>query len=161
MIKNYLFVAIRNLQKNLSYVLINTFGLGIALACCITAYLLVAFNIEFDNFHQDEKVDLIYKVHSHYNKTEGDPYQQISAPINLAPNAAMEISGIKRYTRYMKENGYVKNGDDSYSERIAFADSTFFEMFDFPLIHGSHTSFNDRHSIFLSKATATKYFKEN
>lgn len=160
MIKNYLFVGIRNLQKNLSYVLINTFGLGIALACCITAYLLVAFNIEFDNFHQDEKVDLIYKVHSHYNKTEGDPYQQISAPINLAPNAAMEISGIKRYTRYMKENGYVKNGDDSYSERIAFADSTFFEMFDFPLVHGSHTSFNDRHSIFLSKATATKYFKD-
>ncbi|MEQ6119986.1 FtsX-like permease family protein [Reichenbachiella sp. MALMAid0571] len=160
MIRNYLFVGIRNLQKNLSYVIINTFGLGIAMACCITAYLLIAYNIEFDNFHKSSKVDLIYKVHSHYNKTEGDPYQQISAPINLAPNAAMEISGIKRYTRYMNEGGFVKSGDDSYSERIAFADSTFFEMFDFPLVNGSYGSFKNMHTIFLSKKTAVKYFKD-
>ncbi len=42
MFKNYLKVAFRNLSKNRSYVLINTLGMGIALACCITAYLLVA-----------------------------------------------------------------------------------------------------------------------
>ena len=64
MLKNYIRIAFRNLLKNKSYVIINTFGLGIALACCITAYLLLAFNIEFDNFHKPEKVANIFKIHT-------------------------------------------------------------------------------------------------
>ena len=71
MFKNYLLIALRNLKKNLSYVLINTFGLGIALACCITAYVLLAYNIEFDHFHDDEKVSNVYSVHSHFMGKEG------------------------------------------------------------------------------------------
>ena len=54
MIKNYLRVAFRTFLKNKSYIVINALGLGISLACCIAAYLLLAFNIEFDNFHDDQ-----------------------------------------------------------------------------------------------------------
>ena len=36
MIKNYVKVAIRNLIRNKTYVLINTLGMGIAIACCMT-----------------------------------------------------------------------------------------------------------------------------
>jgi hypothetical protein len=64
MIRNYLRVALRGLLKNKSYFVINIFGLGISLACCITAYLLLAFNIEFDNFHDDKKVANIFKIHT-------------------------------------------------------------------------------------------------
>ena len=161
MIRNFLLIALRNLRKNKNYVIINTLGLGIALACCITAYLLLAYNIEFDNFHADEKVDKIYRVHTHMiNTTEGKSYQVIGAPINLAPFAAVDISGIKQYTRYVSESGYVRNENDSFNENLTFVDSTFFEMFDFPLIHGSHQSFKDLHSIFLSQETAKKYFNQ-
>lgn len=59
MLFNYLRVALRNLRKNKSYVIINTLGLGIALACCITAYLLLAYNIEFNNFH-DANMEKIF-----------------------------------------------------------------------------------------------------
>lgn len=51
MFKNYLTIAIRNLWKNKSYIIINIFGLGISLACCVAAYLVLAsYNIEFDMF---------------------------------------------------------------------------------------------------------------
>lgn len=161
MIKNYLLVVLRNLRKYKNYVIINTLGMGIALACCITAYLLLAYNIEFDSFHADEKVDKIYRVHTHHvHRTSGQAYQSIAAPINLAPRAVMEISGIERYTRYAAEGGYVWNGKDSFNENLKFADSTFFEMFDFPLIHGSHRSFKNLNSIFLSEEIATKYFND-
>ena len=66
MLKNYLRIAYRTLLRNKSYVIINTFGLGIALACCITSYLIVAYNIEFDKFHATEKVKDIYKIHAHF-----------------------------------------------------------------------------------------------
>ena len=41
---------------------------------------------------------------------------------------------------------------------MAFADSSFFDMFDFPLVSGSHKFFKDKNSIFLSEEFAKKYF---
>ena len=71
MLKNYFRVAFRNLIKNKSYVIINTLGLGISLACCVTAYLLLAYNIEFDNFHDDETMSNIFKFHQISTEKDG------------------------------------------------------------------------------------------
>ena len=38
MIKNYLLITFRSLMKNKLFILINVFGMGIAIACCITAF---------------------------------------------------------------------------------------------------------------------------
>ena len=54
MFRNYLTIAPRNLVRNKLYVLINTSGMGISLACCLAAYLLLAYNIEFDDYYRDE-----------------------------------------------------------------------------------------------------------
>ena len=45
-----------------------------------------------------------------------------------------------------------------FNEGLAFADSAFFDLFDFPLVAGSHKSFKDKNSIFLSEKLAKKYF---
>ncbi len=166
MIKNYLRVAFRNLMKNKSYVLINTFGLGIALACCITSYILVAYNIEFDDFHDDDKVRNIYRIHAHVTMNNGDKRQVPSAPNPLGPSAVKDIAGVKRFMRYgggfggasvsyqNKATGVV----NTFSENIVFADSVLFEMFDFPLLSGSPEAFKDLHSVFMDQERATKYF---
>jgi putative ABC transport system permease protein len=160
MLKNYLRIAYRNLLRNKSYVIINTFGLGIALACCITSYLIVAFNVEFDDFHADEKVQNVYKVHSHFAEKDGKTFQQIMVPYPFGPAAAQDIAGIEKFTRYISWGGYMRNGDVAFSENISFADSTFFTMFDFPLTAGSHDAFRDKYSIFITEEMATKYFGE-
>jgi putative ABC transport system permease protein len=158
MIKNYLLIAVRNLKKNLSYVLINTFGLGIALACCITAYLLLAYNIEFDHFHDDDKVAQVYSIHAHFMGKDGKPYITHSTPLMLAPTMADEIAGVESYTRYINDNGYVSYGDNAFAEGIAFADSNFFKLFDFPLQKGSVESFRDKKTVIISHRIAEKYF---
>jgi ABC-type antimicrobial peptide transport system permease subunit len=158
MIKNYLIVAVRSLRKNKSYIIINTFGLGIALACCIAAYLILAYNIEFDNFHSNEKVSRIFTIHSHVKAKDGKITPNVNAPMPLAPTAAQEFSGIGRFTRFVRDGGYVRNGDKAFAEGISFADSTFFEMFDFPLAAGNHKAFKDKYSIFISEEVAKKYF---
>lgn len=160
MFKNYLKIAIRNLFKNKGYVLINTLGLGIALACCITAYLVLAYNIEFDSFHDEEEVSKIFKIHAEFQETEGGTYVQNLAPMVLGPIASSEISGIERYTRYITDGGFMRYGEYVFAENIAFADSTFFELFDFPLRSGSHESFKDKSSVFISLEIAKKYFAD-
>jgi len=158
MFKNYLLVAFRALKKNKSYIIINTLGLGIALACCIAAYLILAFNIEFDSFHADKKVERIFKIHTHLQEKDGKKVQNNNAPMVLAPHAAPEVAGIERFTRYISDGGYMRNGDKAFTQGISFADSTFFDMFDFPLVQGDHKSFKDKYSIFLQEETAKKYF---
>jgi ABC-type antimicrobial peptide transport system permease subunit len=158
MIKNYLRVAFRSLRKNKSYVIINTLGLGISLACCITAYLLLAYNIEFDNFHDSKKVGRIFRCHTLSRDKNGKIIRDDQAPIALAPIAAEEITGIQRYTRFLTGGGSLRYGDKAFNEGLAFADSTFFDLFDYPLVAGSHKSFHDKRSIFLSEELAKKYF---
>ena len=117
MFKNYLVVALRSLVKNKSYVIINLLGLGISLACCITAYLLLAYNIEFDNFHADSKVSRIFKVHTLSREKDGRVVRDVQAPIVLAPIAAGEIAGIGRYTRFLYGGGSMRYGDKAIQRR--------------------------------------------
>ena len=158
MLFNYLRVAARNFRKNKSYVIINTLGLGIALACCITAYLLLAYNIEFDSFHDDEKVSSIFKVHTLSREKDGSLARDVQAPIIMMPVAAEEISGIGRYTRFLYGGGALYYGDKAFNEGVAFADSTFFDLFDYPLTAGNHRFFHDKNSVFITEKVAEKYF---
>ena len=74
MLRNYLKITFRNLLRNKAYLVINTLGLGIALACCMTAYLLLAFNIEFDKAFADEDVEDVFMMHTHVTYTDGIPH---------------------------------------------------------------------------------------
>lgn len=158
MIKNYLRIALRNLVRNKSYVIINTLGLGIALACCIAAYMIVAYNIEFDNFHDSKKTSNIFQIHTLIKEKNGRILRNGNAPIVMGPIITEEVAGIERFTRYTHEGDYIRYNDQPFFEKISFADSTFFDMFDYPLVHGNHKSFKNKRAIFLSEAMATKYF---
>lgn len=158
MFQSYFRIGWRNLLKNKSYVSINVMGLGISLACCITVYLLLAYNIEFDSFHNKEKVANVFKIHTHSTQKDGSQVQDNQAPIMLGPIAAEEIVGIERYCRFLQGDGSLRYDDKTFNQQLAFTDSTFFDLFDYPLIAGSHSSFKDKNTIFLSEELAKKYF---
>lgn len=88
MILNYTKVAIRRLLKNKIYLLINVLGVGIAIASAMTAYLLVAYNIEFDSTVDEGRVKNIVKVVHHRKQADGDPFKQLVAPLPLGPSVA-------------------------------------------------------------------------
>ncbi len=160
MIRNYLKVALRHLSKNKGYVLINTFGMGIALTCCLAAYLLVAYDLEFDDYFPESKVRSVTKVMHRLRQPDGEEYQQLVAPVVMAPLAAQQIAGIKQFTRYCSERGYMSYGGEAFAENIFFADSAFFDMFELGLKSGSARNFRNINSIFISERLALKYFGE-
>jgi len=160
MYRHYLKITLRLFAKNKTYILINTLGLGIAIACCLTVYVLFAYNIEFDRFHNKEKVANIFRIHSHIETQTGQIHENNSAPMPLAPEAIQSIAGIDKYTRFIRSNGLVQSGDRGFNENIAFADYSIFEMFDFPMQHGDDQSFEDKHTIYLSSELAGKIFDD-
>ncbi|MFN8691579.1 MAG: hypothetical protein ACK5XL_16420, partial [Cyclobacteriaceae bacterium] len=60
MIKNYLLITFRNLSKNRLFIFIKIFGMGMAVACCITAYLNWGYSARWDEGQVN--ADRIYRV---------------------------------------------------------------------------------------------------
>jgi ABC-type antimicrobial peptide transport system permease subunit len=160
MLLNYIVVATRQLLKNKMYLLINMLGMGIAIACAMTAYLLVAYNIEFDSTVDPDKVKNIVKVVHHRKDTDGDNFKELVTPISLGPAAMNDISGINRFSRFFSDGGYLSYEEKGFHETIFFADSAFMDMFEPALVSGSYKNFSSTNSIFISEKFAEKYFDD-
>jgi len=156
MLKNYFKVAVRNLLKNKVYVLINVAGMGVALAFCLTIYLLYAYNNEFDDYYKD--VSNIVRIHEFKQDASGEIQRFELAPIVMGPRIPKEVSGVANQTRFINWGGNLKHEDILFRESIAYVDSNFFEFFKIKLKTGSIASIKDKNSIFLTEELAKKYF---
>jgi hypothetical protein len=72
MIRNYFVTALRTLLRNRTYALLNVAGLSVGITACILIFLLLRFELSFDNFH--DRPDRIYRVATEFNGPEGKGY---------------------------------------------------------------------------------------
>lgn len=155
MLKNYLKIAFRHISRNKTYVLVNVMGLGIALACCMVAFVNWQAGANADKFHTN--VDRIFRV-----LVNGKGYSRPTANIclPLAASAAADISGVEAGVRLGNSRVIIQNGTDVYSERLSSADPNFLDVFTFDLLEGDKSALQDPSKIFLSHKQAKKYFGE-
>jgi ABC-type antimicrobial peptide transport system permease subunit len=156
MLFNYLKVALRNLFKNKIYILINIAGMGIALAFCLTIYLLYAYNAEFDDFYKD--TGNIVRVHEFKQDASGEIQRFELAPIAMGPRVPAEIAGVADQTRFINWGGIIKYEDDLLWQSVAYVDSNFFDFFEMKLKSGSKSSIQDKNSIFITPDCAKRFF---
>ncbi|HEX7017151.1 MAG TPA: ABC transporter permease [Cyclobacteriaceae bacterium] len=156
MLRNYLKVALRNLQRHKGFSFINIFGLAIGMACSILILLWVQDELSYDRFHSN--ADHIYRINA--SLPEFDLHASItSAPIARA--VMTEIPGIKSAVRLSgNHKDLFQVGDRMFEEeRIFFVDSTFLKIFSFPLVAGNpETAFSNPDGILITESMARKYF---
>jgi hypothetical protein len=81
MIKNYLKITLRNLQRNKIYSLINITGLSVGMAVAIIIGLWIWDELSFDKYHQNH--DRIAMVKQHLTNN-GELSTQSAVPYPLA-----------------------------------------------------------------------------
>lgn len=165
MLRNFFTIAFRNLSGNKFYSLINIGGLAIGIACFTLAMLYVKDELSYDRFHS--KADNIYRVCQVLN-TEGSGENSSSLPFPVGPALKNDfpevIDKYVRFFNFQDPRHTLKFGDKVFNEEnIYVTDSTFFDVFDFPLALGDESSaLNKPNSIVLTEKLASKYFgKEN
>ncbi len=158
MLKNYLKSTIRNLVSSKGYSIINLFGLIIGITAFILIMLWVRAETSYDKFHKNAediyRVDYILYEEGIFDKHSASGSTGVGKEIkNMFPE-------VVDYTRFVPVNGLVSYGENAYKETdILYAQSSFFDLFSFPLIVGRADSglLAVDHAVITEK-TAKKYF---
>ena len=158
MLKNFLIVAWRNLvrQKGLSF--ISIFGLALGIACFSVLVLYAMNEFGFDGFHQHAAQ--IYRAYDGDSVWTPKQEGSIITPMPLGPAMKQDLTDVEDYMRYIQSfEAYLKVGNETDRENIAYADPSFFTMFSFPLRYGNgKKALPDMHNIVLTGETAKRLF---
>ncbi len=158
MLRNYLLIAWRNLQRNKIFTAINVLGLATGMAACILILQYVGFEMSFDQFvpHKAE----IYRIVG--EDTNRQTRLAVTLPI-VAPGMQEAIPEVVAATRILPRDGtvsYVREGEilAFREEDYSYADAQFLEVFSWPV--SPPEALEIPFSILLSESTARKYFGE-
>jgi putative ABC transport system permease protein len=160
MLRNYLLIAIRNLQRNPVYSFINVTGLSIGIASSILILLWVADEVSYNRFHAN--YDHLYKVYMN---------QEFSGKIGTGPtvpyplkealrNASGQIKHVAM-TNY-GEGNLLASGENRINKVGLCVSEDFLKMFTFRMIQGdANSALADPSSIVLTASTAKALFGDN
>ncbi len=157
---NYFKISTRNIFKHKMISFINVFSLAIGLAACVVIYLFVSDERSFDAFHS--KNSNIYRL-DEVQKFTGTNEQKVALSMpGMGPALKRDFPEVKNYVRLWLRGKQLitKNDTKHLVDNVITADSTFFDVFDFPLIQGDINTCLDRPlTILLTESTALKFFK--
>ena len=129
MMPHYLKVAIRTLRRQKLHAFINIIGLAVGLAACILLFLFMRHEWRHDQFHE-HKVRILRLTRA----TDLERTAVISAP--LAPTLQADFAEVEAIVRFAYSTAVVSRGEQTFQERVAFADPALLEVFTFPLAQG-------------------------
>ena len=155
-LKNFIH-SIRNLLNNKGLSLVNLFGLSLG----IMAFLIIYHYIRFEKSYDKHLVnnDRLYRTvfYRHY-QTGLD--KSVGVNYLVGQGSAEKIPEVEKFCRCRKETVFIEAGDEIYKEeRVFFADTSFFDIFSYPVISGSRETFmREPNSVIVTESVARKYF---
>jgi len=157
MLRNYLTIALRTLWRHRAFSVINILGLSVGMTAFFLIFQYVRFETSYDRFHS--KADRIYRVVAEtITPTETLPNGMATAPIAI--NMKKDFPEVEDAVRLGTDSYLIRLGDTKFQEpNSVLADSSFFDIFDFPLVEGDRrTALKEPMSIVLSQTTAKRLF---
>ena len=159
MFRNYFTIALRHLNRQKGYSLINVMSLALGIACCILILLFIRDELSYDRFH--DKADRIYRVTAEHRQRD-QVVRNADVLIPTAKFIAADFPEVEDMVRFVPPGNawMVKYGDKGFYERAFYlADSSVFDVFNVPLVTGNpRTALNGNDKVVLSESIAKKYF---
>ncbi len=157
MIKNYLKIAFRNLTRNKVFSAINICGLAIGMATCVLISLYVLDELSYDRFH--EKADRIYRLDMEI-KFGGTESSYAVSPAPAGATFLQNYPFVENFVRIRENSTQIKKGEQTITEHeVAYADSTFFDIFTFTVLAGNpQKALAEPNSAVITESIALKYF---
>ncbi len=157
MLKNYLKIALRSILRHKAYSFINIAGLSIGMASSILILLWVQHELSFDRWHKDSAQT--YRI----TCNAGD-FRAAVNPAGMPGGLQSELPVIRNTLRISHQvTALFETGVRKFEEkRVFYADSTFLQVFSFPLVKGdARTALMRPDGVLLTEEAAKKYFGQD
>jgi len=165
MFRNYLTVALRNLQRNKILTVINVLGLAIGISASLVIFLMVRYDYSFDRFVPDSK--RIYRIISDYSFQGSDGHSR-GSQASLIDAVKKELTGIDltvAFRYYSPDKQIVRRSGENKpvkfpaQKKIIFADASYFDMLPYRWLAGSRaTALQKSGQVVLDETRAKLYF---
>ena len=158
--KDFIINTTRLMRKRAGYILLNIGGLAIGLTSFLFISLYVINERSYDRFHRN--YENIYRIKI-VGQMAGSKLDQAVTAAPMAQAMLRDYPEVLKVTRVRQMGDWlIRFGDKKFNEDgVMFADSTFFDVFDFKLIKGDpQTALVRPRSMILTEEYAKKYFGE-
>jgi putative ABC transport system permease protein len=161
MIASYLKSSLRTLGRSPSYTVINIASLALGITCAVLIFSMVAYHLQFDTFH--ENGDRIYRFVTEEEMDVVDHSPSVPPAFGKAFRDDYTFGEVT--ARYcLVDVGLVSfehNGNHSkHNEALSFADATYFDIFNFPLLTGTNELAVPKTAI-VTERIAKKWFGDD
>lgn len=158
MIKNYFKTAFRNIARNKLFTALNILGLSLGLATAILILFWVQDELSYDRYHKNAKD--IYRVTGDYNLS-GTQMNVCVAPPPMAATLVNDYPEVLNACRFRQIGSRILEVNDLKfnAESVTYADSTFFDLFNIPILEGDKNNLlNQPNFIMLSKESSERFY---
>lgn len=160
MLQHHIKIALRNLWKNRFHSFINISGLAVGISACLVIYLIVSFELSFNQEVPD--ADRIYRIHSKFSGTFTGLNR--GAPTAVAPHIKENFKGVDQVALFFVFGSTVELPDHQNKKlerqsTVALAGPDYFEVFRFySWAAGSVHALDKPFHVVLTETQAEKYF---
>ena len=159
LVRSYVTISFRNLNRQKLFSFINIFSLSIAMSSGLLVIGLVSDLLKYDEFHEHKNE--IYRVISTAKYQGRQLKTQASSPLPLGEEMLAQVPGIQLTNLGRRMKGNVTANDKKLSVNGIYADEHFFDFLSFELVKGNaSTALGDPYSIILSESFAYKVFED-
>ncbi|PIB31435.1 ABC transporter permease [Maribacter sp. 4G9] len=161
MLKNHLKIAWRNLKRNPMFSMLNILGLSTGLAGTFLIYFWISDELMVDKFHTND--ERLYQI-MEKSTENGEIRIHESTQGPLADALEKDLPEVEKAVTVMNLGKLgtsitFKNGENLFKTEGLFAETSFFEVFTFPLIYGSPSkALLDKDAIVISENFAVKLY---
>ena len=155
--KNYIKVALRNLNRHKEYSFLNVLGITVGMVCFIIISQFILFQLSYDRYH--ENAGRIYRI-VRQDLLLGK--KTALTPNPMAPELASSLPEITYAVRINDIHRKVIIGSRDLffkEDHVVLTDPEVFRVFTFPFVKGNpDTALQEKFSIVISEKMAEKYF---
>lgn len=162
MFRNYLLIAFRNFKKQLSFTLLNMFGLALGLSSAIFIFLYVTDELRYNTMHP--YYHDTWRIGCTWKNTDGRSFDNTESPgyfLQYLKDNRTEVDKAVRiaFIGYPTSIQHKAKDKIILSEEIRWAEPGFDKVLDFTLLKGNREKmFEDHASMVISESGAEKLF---
>ena len=165
MLRHYVKIAWRNMQKQRMYAIINIGGFAMGIAACMLIALYIGNELSYDKDNPNS--GRIFRVVGEA-KMNGEVHSGIGFPAPMAKALLNDFPEVEKAGRLMSNelfggaNNQVRRADqqnDTYETGFCFADTSILDILNVHMVYGDRThALSEPVSVVLCKSMADKYF---